>query len=131
MQKAHSQEWLCYLKLIIPRHGRARFASQRFEGRGSQFLILVLELVQAVINSALGEQLLVRTLLAQSAFVEYENAIGVLDGAEAVRDDQRGAAFEQAIERLANQHFRFCVHAGRGFVEDQEARIVRQSARES
>ena len=96
-----------------------------------QFLLFVLQLVQPVINAALRQQFLVRALFAQAAFVEHQDAVGVLNGAEAVRDDQRGAAGEQAVQRFANQQFRFCVHAGRGFVQNQEARIVRQRPRET
>ena len=79
----------------------------------------------------LSEQFLMRALFAQAAFVEDENAIGVLNGAQAVRDDDRSAAGEQAIERFANHDFGSRVHAGGGFVEDQEARIVRQGAGEA
>ncbi len=79
----------------------------------------------------MAEQLLVRALLAQFAFVENENAVGVLDGAEPVRDDQGGAAFEQAVERLADQDFGLGVHARCRFVENQEPRIVRERPREA
>ena len=61
-------------------------------------------------------------------FVEDEDAIGVLDGAEAMGDDDGGAAGEQAIERLADEHFGGRIHAGGGFVENEQARIVRQGA---
>jgi len=36
---------------------------------------------------ALSEEFLVRALLAQAPFVEDEDAVGVLNGAEAMRDD--------------------------------------------
>ena len=72
-----------------------------------------------------------RTLLAQPAFVENQNAVGVLNRAEPVRDDQRGAALEQTIERFANHDFGLGVHARCRFVENQEAGIVRERARET
>ena len=96
----------------------------------AQLLLFVLELVEAVVDAALGEEFLMRALFAQAAFVEDEDAVGVLDGAEAVRDDERGAAAEQAVERFADLEFGFGVDAGSGFVEDEEARIVREGARE-
>src|SRR6267142_2009389 len=71
-----------------------------------------------------------RALFAEAAFVEDEDTIGVLDGAEAMRDDQRGAAAEQAVEGIADLQLGLGVHAGGGFVEDKEARIVREGARE-
>src|SRR5262245_20252650 len=47
-----------------------------------QVLLLVLELIEAVVDAALEEKLLVRALLAQAPLVKDEDAIGVLDGAE-------------------------------------------------
>ena len=95
-----------------------------------EFLLFVLELVEAVVDAALGEEFLMGALFAEAAFVEDEDAVGVLNGAEAMRDDERGAAAEKAVERLADQEFGFGVHAGRGFVEDEEARIVGEGAGE-
>ena len=69
-------------------------------------------------------------LFAEAAFVEDQDAVGVLNGAEAMSDDQRGAAGEKAIERVADEQLGFGVDAGSGFVEDQEARIVREGASE-
>src|SRR5882757_6457885 len=96
--------------------------------RKVQLLLLVLQLIKPIVNAALGEKLLMRALLAQAAFVKDENAIGVLNGAQAMRDDKRGSSGEQAAKGLADQQFRLGVHAGGGFVEDQETRIVCERA---
>ena len=56
-----------------------------------QFLFLVLQLIQPVVDAALCQQLLMRALLPQPAFMKYQNAVGMLNGAEPVRDHQRGA----------------------------------------
>src|SRR5579863_7821098 len=95
-----------------------------------QLLLFVLELVEAVVDAALGEQFLVGALFAEAAFVEDEDAVGVLNRAQTVCDDERGAAVKQAVECFANLEFSFCVDAGCCFVEDQETRIVRESASE-
>jgi hypothetical protein len=55
----------------------------------------------------------------------------VLDGAQAMSDDQGGAALEQAVESLADQHFGGGIDAGGGFVENQESGIVGEGAREA
>ena len=72
-----------------------------------------------------------RALLAQAAFVEDENAMRVLNGAEPVRDDDGGATLQQPVERLADHQLGLRVHAGRGFVENQQsldrARVRAQS----
>src|SRR2546426_1346466 len=97
--------------------------------RKMQLLLLVLELVETVINATLREKLLMSAPFAQAPFVKDEDAIGVLNGAEAVRNDERSASGEQAVQRLADLQLGFGIHAGGGFVENQEAWIVRQGAR--
>ena len=116
---------------IIGRQRLRKSGSAARRQRRRKFLLLVLQLVEAVVNAAKGEQFLMRALFAQAPFVEDENAIRVLDGAEAVRDHDGGAAFEQTVERFADHHFRLGVDARSGFVENQEFRIVRQGAREA
>src|SRR5713226_613587 len=54
----------------------------------------------------------------------------MLNGAEAVRDDERGAAAEKAVEGISDLQFGFGVHARGGFVEDEEAGIVGEGAGE-
>jgi len=93
-------------------------------------LFFVLELIEAVIDAALREEFLMRALLTETAFVEDEDAVSVLNGAEAMCDDQGGASTEQAVEGIANQQLGFGVDAGGGFVEDEEVRIVREGAGE-
>src|SRR5947209_1320615 len=95
-----------------------------------EFLLFVLELVEPVVDAALGQELLVRALLAKAAFVKDEDAVGMLNGAEAMRDHQRGAAAEQAVQGVANLELGSGVNAGGSFVQDEEARIVGEGARE-
>src|SRR5258708_777665 len=70
-----------------------------------------------------------RALLAQASFVKDEDAVRVLNGAQPVRDDQRGSPGQQAVQRFANQQLRLRIHARSRFVKNQEARIVRHGAR--
>jgi hypothetical protein len=49
--------------------------------RSSQLLLLVLQLVQTVVNSAQSQKLLMRTLFAQLSFVKNEDAVSMLNGA--------------------------------------------------
>ncbi len=85
-----------------------------------QLLLFVLQLVEAVVDAALGEEFLVRTLFAEAALVEDKNAVGMLNGAETMRDDQRGAAAEQAIEGIADLQLGLGVDAGSSFVKDEK-----------
>ena len=74
------------------------------------------------------EQLLVRAVLAQLAFVHDEDGVGALDGAEAVRDEHAGAAGDHALKRRADAEFGFGVDGAGGFVEDEDAGLVRERA---
>jgi hypothetical protein len=65
--------------------------------RQAKFLLLVLELIEAVVNTTLGKEFLMRALFAESSFVEDEDARGVLNGAQAVRDDQGSASRKKAV----------------------------------
>src|SRR5260370_13808307 len=118
-------------KLLVIR-GKGRAGTETGSGHGhAQLLIFVLELIQAIVNAALRQQFLVRALFAEASLVEHQDAVGVLDGAQAMGNDQRRASEEQAVERVAGQHFGLGVHARSGFVENEEARMLRQGAREA
>ena len=69
--------------------------------------------------------------LAQAALVHDENAVGALDGGEAVRDDDGRAALHQPCQSVANAEFGLRVHAGGGFVQNQVSGVVRQRARKT
>ena len=68
----------------------------------AELLVLVLELIELPIKSALGQQLLVRSALAELTFVHDKDSVGGLDGGETVRDEDRGAARDHAGEGKAN-----------------------------
>src|SRR5689334_8914217 len=102
--------------------GRLRCAAS-FQGQ-VQLLLFVLELIQAEVDAALSEKLLVRALLAQAALMEHKDAISVLDGTGPVSNHQGGASREQSTQGFADLQLRFCVHARSGLIEDEEARIV-------
>src|SRR5580704_2465141 len=99
--------------------------------REAEFLFLVLELIEAVVNAALREQFLVGALFAEAAFVKNEDTRCVLNGAQAMSDHQRGAPGKETVESFANLQLGFGVNAGSCFIKDEEARIVRKSAREA
>jgi hypothetical protein len=71
-------------------------------GTGLEFLVLVLEAVELPVDAAVREELLVRAVLTELAFVHDEDGVGALHGGEAVCDDDRGAAGYHAVERGAD-----------------------------
>ncbi len=88
-------------------------------------LVLVLQLVELPVDAALGQQLLVRADLAHLALMHHDDLVGALHGTEAVGDDDRGAAFHHAAERIADAELGLGIDAGGGFVEDEDLGIVR------
>ena len=65
-------------------------------------LVLVLKAVELPVDAAVREELLVRAVLAELAFVHDKDGVGALHGGEAVRDDDRGAAGDHAVKRGAD-----------------------------
>src|SRR5271169_412658 len=77
---------------------------------GRHLLILILQLVELVVNSALGQQLLVRSHFADLPFVHHDDLVGTLDGRQPVRDDQRRSPFHHVVERVAHTELGLRVH---------------------
>ena len=86
--------------------------------------------VERRVEPALREQLVVRALLDDPAVLEDDDQVGVADRREAVRDDERGPAVQQAAERLLDLALGADVDRARRLVEDQDPRVGEQRARE-
>lgn len=68
------------------------------------------------------QQLLVRPLLQHTTVADADDAVGVLDRGEAVRNDERGALLLglQVLQRLLHLAFVLVVERGRGLVQQQD-----------
>ena len=64
------------------------------------------------------------------SLVQHQDAVGVLDGRQAVGDDEAGAADEQAVERPLDELLGLGVDRRGGLVEDQDAGIEGEGAGE-
>ena len=80
--------------------------------------------MQVRVDAAACDQLRVRALLHQAAFVEHQHLVGVFDGGQAMRDDQCGAVRHEVFQGVLHQAFGFVVECGGGFVEDQQRRVI-------
>src|ERR1700749_4115589 len=78
----------------------------------------------------LCEKLLVRAVLAELALVHHKDGVCALHGGEPVRDDDRGAAGDHAVERGAYADLGFRVDGGGSFVEDENAWAMREGTGE-
>ncbi|MBV6467014.1 MAG: hypothetical protein PGMFKBFP_02346 [Anaerolineales bacterium] len=64
-----------------------------------------------------------RPLLDHLSAFDHHDAVGVGDGGQAVRDDERSAPLKQRRQRALDDLLGLRVHAGGGLVEDQNAGI--------
>src|SRR6476661_4673742 len=83
---------------------------------------------EAAERPVLREQLAFGAALDDLAVLDDENLVRTPDGGEAVRDDDRGTAVQQPIERLLDQDLGRTIDVRRGLVEDEDARVGEQRA---
>ena len=62
------------------------------------------------------------------AILDDDDVVRVADGGETVSDDEAGASFHEPQEGFLDAGFGACVHAGGGFVENENARIGQDRA---
>ena len=87
-----------------------------------------MQFVQVAVQATLGQQCGVGAVLHDPAGVHDQDAVGVADGAEAVRDHEGGAALHQAFQGGLHQCFRFIVQGAGGLVQNEDARVFQDSA---
>src|SRR5439155_26207128 len=75
---------------------------------------------EAAEGSVHCEQLPLGAALDDLSVLDDEDLVRAADGRQAVRDDDRGAAVEQPVERLFDQHFGRPVDVRRRLVEDED-----------
>src|SRR5215212_6304352 len=105
-------------------------AERRVEDGVAARVVGVLEFVEAPVEVAAGEELLVRAALAQLAVVEDEYLVGALDGREAVRDDDGGAVAQHPLDGPLDELLGLRVDGAGRLVEDEERRVEGERARE-
>ena len=86
-----------------------------------------LQFNKATIDPVLGHQLLVGTFLDLLAFFEDHNAVGLLDGTEAVSNHQGGSAFHQGLQGFLDFLLRNRVQGGGRFIQQQKAGVAVES----
>src|SRR5688572_15609678 len=91
--------------------------------------IAELELVKPAVYTLARHQLVVRAVLGEPPAIEHEDAVGVTNGGEPVRNDERGAPLEQPVHGFLHQRFALAVERAGRFVEDQDLRVAQNRAR--
>src|SRR6202045_2440288 len=88
-----------------------------------------LQATQARITAAGSNQLVVGAILDKPAAVDGDDAVGHAHGGEPVRDDEHRAPFGDLAHVLLNDALALVVERARCLVEDQDARVADQGAR--
>src|SRR5580765_2292135 len=102
-----------------------------FAGREEQVAFdTVLPGVEVVVAAAEIVERIVRAAFDDAAGFDDKNLFGSANGGKAMRDNERGAAAHQVPQPFLNQRFRFRVEAGGRFIENQDARIGENRARD-
>ena len=78
------------------------------------------------VDAGAADQRRVRALLDQAALVEHEDPVGADHAGEPVREDERGAADHQAIERRLDQGLALGVDGRERLVEDQDRGVAQE-----
>lgn len=78
--------------------------------------------------SVLGEELVVSAGFDDLPLFEDVDAVGILNGGEAVGDDDAGAILHQGVEGLLNEEFGLVVDGGGGFIEEEDGRVLEEGA---
>ena len=73
-------------------------------------------------------QLIVAPLLDDMAAIDHQHLVGVLDRRQSVRDDERRPAFEQMLQGLLDERFRFGIERRGGLIQDQDGRVLEERA---
>src|SRR5262249_34659694 len=76
------------------------------------------------------DQRLMRAVLDQAAGIEGDDAVGGAHGGEPMRDDQHGAPLGDALHIVLDDALALIVERARRLVEDQDARIADERARD-
>ena len=82
--------------------------------------------MQMGIGTLTVEQFLMRALFDNAGLVDNNNAIGMLNGGQAMGDDQSGAAARQLGQRLLNGQFGGGIERGCGFIQNQDGWVLEE-----
>ena len=112
---------------------RSQIAHQALEAIGigaSGALLPDLQPVERGVAAALAQQLVVPAGFDDHAVLHHQDAVGVGDGVQPVRDHERGAVLAQMRHRILHQPLGFRIERGGRLVEQDDRRVLDQRARD-
>src|SRR5260370_4854323 len=104
-------------------------SSQGCDGdRRARFLLAQLQAVKGGAASALAQQLVVTPCFDDPPILDDEDAIGIDDGMQAMRDHDRRSSLAQVLDRALNLPLGLRIERSRRLVEQDDRRVLQQSA---
>ena len=79
---------------------------------------------QAGKSAAAGGKRLEIAFFAESSRVEHDDAIGVSNGAETMRNCDHGPTGRKPVQRFLNKSLAFIIECGSGLIEDEDGRVA-------
>ena len=83
-----------------------------------------LAVVEAAVEPVEGHQLRMASLLHDAPVPHHEDDVGVHDGRQAVRDDERRPPAHQMVHRILYPALGYGVHRAGCLVEDEQRRVL-------
>ena len=100
--------------MLLPKYGFGAF-------------VLVLPNIQSAIIPAQGQQFLVRAALDDFAVFDHQNAVGILDGGQAVGNDDGRAPLDDPVDGGLDARLGERIDGGGGLVQNEQAWIAQNS----
>src|ERR1019366_4745685 len=115
----------------VRQHGSGLFGRVTFARRQEEVLLDAMLLgVQLVVAATELIKRLVVAVLDDSPLLDHQDLVRTANGGEPMRDDKRGAPVHQIGESFLDQGFRLGVQTRGGFIENQNARVRQDGARD-
>src|SRR5690606_22184308 len=117
------------LKISAYRCRNSRVASQRSD----RLIVVSSSLLHTqqtrIVTGLMRCQFTVRTLLDNLSAIDHDDAVGISDRRQTMRNDDDGATFANRLHVVLNDAFGFVIERAGGLVENQNARIGNQRTR--
>ena len=92
--------------------------------------LLGLRAHQLPVGAAKLHQVAMRAAFDDAAVIEHQDAVGIDDAGEPVRQDQGRAPGHQAVERALDDGFVLGIDRGQRLVENEDRRVAQQRPRD-
>src|SRR5262249_47673633 len=94
-----------------------------------RYWLIILQPIEPPVHAMLFQQLLMRSHFPHLSFVYHQDAVGILNRRESVRNDEIRAIHHKFGKGILNEHFCFRIDTRGGLIKHENRRIVRKRTR--